>query len=153
MGTTSIHGNVGRSESEQAQRPAVDPTKADAELSYIAGCTARDHSVKVINGEPGGGSYANLESKLIVLDAEHSDTEPEFIAAHEGAHIGETVSPKALGRTPEQIREIAGKIGLHPLLNVVEDGAIGHGSVTGCSCEAGQTTAPSTTMAGIVATM
>ena len=124
-GTSSVRAEAGQTQKPvQAQRPAIDRDRANGELSYIAGCTARDHSVLVLIGEQGGGSFADLESKVLVLDPESCANDPQFIAAHEGAHIGETVSPKALGRTPEQIRELAGRIGFHALHNVVEDGAI-----------------------------
>ena len=115
----------GGAESSKPQQPA--PQRVDAELSYIAGVVARDHSVKVSLGAPGGGSYANLESKAITLDPEHLATEAEarFVAAHEGAHIGETLSLEQLGlKTPEQKREYSSKIGFHPLVNVMEDCAI-----------------------------
>lgn len=78
-------------------------------------------------GDPGGGSYANLQTKSITLDPKHLKTggEARFVAAHEGAHIGETLSLEQLGRkTAEQKRVYKGLIGLHPLVNVIEDGAI-----------------------------
>jgi hypothetical protein len=99
---------------------------ADVEglFSYIAGCTARDHSVKVTIGTPGGGSFANLQAKHITLDPEHCENNGPFIAAHEGAHIGETPSLEQLGKSKREIREYSGQIGFFPLRNVLEDGAI-----------------------------
>jgi len=118
-------------ESHKQTKPGATPATPvavdEAELSYIAGVTARDHSVVVEIGEHGGGSYASLETKHITLDPEHVSTEAQarFVAAHEGAHIGETPSLAQVGKaTEEQRKEYGSTIGLHPLVNVIEDGAI-----------------------------
>ena len=118
-------------ESHRQTKPAATPATPiavdEAELSYIAGVTARDHSVVVEIGEHGGGSYASLETKHITLDPEHVSTEAQarFVAAHEGAHIGETPSLAQVGKeTEEQRKKYGSTIGLHPLMNVIEDGAI-----------------------------
>ena len=104
--------------------PAQPVSDIDGELSYIAGCTARDHSVKVSLGGEGQGSFANLGTKHITLDPADCRTKGPFVAAHEGAHIGETPSLEQLGKSKGEIREYGGKIGFFPLHNVIEDGAI-----------------------------
>jgi hypothetical protein len=119
------HDPASEKDEGAAQLPAV--AIDTAELSYIAGVTARDHSVVVEIGRRGEGSYASLETKRITLGPEHLSTEAEarFVAAHEGAHIGETPSLAQVGKTTQEQREEYGStIGLHPLVNVIEDGAI-----------------------------
>ena len=123
---TGASGETHR-QTKPAATPATPIAVDEAELSYIAGVTARDHSVVVEIGEHGGGSYASLETKHITLDPEHVSTEAQarFVAAHEGAHIGETPSLAQVGKeTEEQRKKYGSTIGLHPLMNVIEDGAI-----------------------------
>ena len=95
-------------------------------LSHYAGVLARDHSLNVAMATPGSGSRANLSTKEIKLDPRDCSTPAtaRFVAAHEGAHIGETPSLTALGKTPEQCRDYSRKIGFHSFHNVTEDGAI-----------------------------
>ena len=112
---------------ESAKPPQPAPETVDAELSYIAGVLARDHSVKVSLGAPGEGSYASLEEKAITLDPKQltNPAQARFVAAHEGAHIGETLSLEQSGlKTLQQQQEYSRNIGLHSLRNVIEDCAI-----------------------------
>lgn len=119
--STSEAGNETSSSRSRDERCAASP-----ELTFIAGITARDHSIKVFIGPKGGGSFANLDTKEIVLDPADCDSveKRRFVAAHEGAHIGETLSLHQLGMTKQEIKAYSAKIGICSLRNVIEDGAI-----------------------------
>lgn len=96
-------------------------------LTHIAREVANDHSVEVFIGKPGGGSYANLDTRKLVLDPVHlekGESMARFVAAHEGAHIRDTANFKQLGLTSQQVEELVKKLGLMALRNVVEDCAI-----------------------------
>ncbi len=105
----------------QSNQPEHSP-----ELSYIAREVAVDHRVSVSIGTKDAGSYANLETREIVLDAGHVEksSEARFVAAHEGAHLRDTPSPKELGISKERLKELSAKVGIFALKNVIEDGAI-----------------------------
>lgn len=97
-------------------------TELNAELTHICRTVAGDYSVTVRIGPEGGGSYADLEKRSITLDPETIRSgNGRFVAAHEGAHISDTATYEQLAVSP---KELAKKIGLLALRNVVEDGAI-----------------------------
>lgn len=119
---------VGAAKNEATPARAAKPMAAakpefkyDKRATYIATVTARDADIKVMVDPEGGSSYANLETKEIVLSEKHNR---DFVSAHEGAHIGETPSLRQLGKTPKDIEDYAKMVGFFALHNVVEDGAI-----------------------------
>lgn len=92
-----------------------------ADLTHIARTVAGDHSVRVLKGSPGGGSFANLETRTLTIDPEHEGTIGRFVAAHEGAHLSDTATFDQIGVEPkDQVR----KLGLLALKNAIEDGSI-----------------------------
>jgi uncharacterized protein with von Willebrand factor type A (vWA) domain len=113
----------GENAADQGKESGSLPDKQhiDPRLTHIAKEVAGDHSIIVCQGKAGGGSYANLDSRVLTLDSNHIAECGAFIAAHEGAHIRDTATFKQLGVDP---RELAKKLGLLALKNVVEDGAI-----------------------------
>lgn len=123
---TGAASHFAKSNTSSHSSSQVEKCDASPALSYIAGLTARDHGIKVFMGAEGSGSFARLDAKEITLDPTHCETEAtaRFVAAHEGAHIGETLSLRQLGRSEQQIKEYVRKIGLPSLSNVLEDGAI-----------------------------
>lgn len=90
-------------------------------LTHIARSTACDHSVRVLRGAQGGGSFADLKTRTLTLDPEHEERIGPFVAAHEGAHLRDTATFEQLRADP---RQLAKKLGLLALRNVVEDCAI-----------------------------
>lgn len=101
-------------------------SEISAELTHITCEVAGDHRLKVTLGERGQGSYANINEGKIVLDPEHlsSQARARFVAAHEGAHIRDTPSYEQLEISDYGVEEIARKLGLLALKNVIEDCAI-----------------------------
>jgi Mg-chelatase subunit ChlD len=100
----------------------------EAELTHLMRQVAGLNDVSVRIGESGRGSYANLEKRHIVLAMDHALQEmAPFVAAHEGAHLRWTPRLQDIPLTPEQIEATIKKIGLLPLINVIEDGAINNG--------------------------
>lgn len=108
-----------------AKLPVELPEEQVLELKRIAQVIAGDLGMKVKLGEPGKGSFFNLERCEITLDPLHIAGNPsaaKIIAAHEGAHRRLTRGPETLGVKPELIEELFGKAtGFAYVSNAIED--------------------------------
>ncbi len=107
----------------------VEISKEDWQtLEIIAQRVGGDFGMKVKLGEPGEGSFFDLEEEHSIifdpLDIKGNPEQAKFVAGHEGAHRAITLKPREIGLSSKKIEELYSQIGFSYLQNSIEDPAV-----------------------------
>jgi cobalamin biosynthesis protein CobT len=113
---------------KETEEVKIDIPREDWEsIEIIAKRVGGDFGMEVKLGNPGEGSFFDLETCSITFDPLHIKENLEqakFVAGHEGAHRAITPGPKEMGLSLEKIRELYSQIGFGYIQNAIEDPAV-----------------------------